>query len=321
MEPITPANAKPAHPMRGLVGILALLIFAIFTLSTVDRYVLNSDSLAAVISAVLVDLVNDDRSDNAAGALVVNPVLVAAAQAKANDMAAKGYFAHVSPDGTNSWYWFREAGYTFTYAGENLAVDFSDSIDVERAWMNSPTHRANLLNGNFTEIGIATAEGTYKGRSTTFVVQMFGTPAPKNIPAAVVETITSPKEPTAPALATTKPVTPTVAAATSSAPTAAVTAGPPQTLVLGTEADSILTPSTTWWQRLIASPKSSLLYAYALIGGLILALLAFVTELEFHKRHLHHVGATAFLFVLMLGLFALANLTFFTTPVIAAVAR
>ena len=48
-----------------------------------------------------------------------------AAQAKADDMATKGYFAHTSPDGKNSWYWFKQAGYTFTYAGENLALDFS----------------------------------------------------------------------------------------------------------------------------------------------------------------------------------------------------
>ena len=52
-----------------------------------------------------------------------------------------------------------------TIAGENLAVNFSDSQDVTNAWMNSPEHRANILNGDFTQIGIATAQGTYKGIS------------------------------------------------------------------------------------------------------------------------------------------------------------
>ena len=60
-----------------------------------------------------------------------------------------------------------------------MAVDFSDSADVERAWMNSATHRENLLDPHFTEIGIALAQGTYQGRATTFVVQMFGAPTSK----------------------------------------------------------------------------------------------------------------------------------------------
>ncbi len=64
--------------------------------------------------------------------LAVNPVLERAAQAKADDMAAKSYFSHNSPDGVTPWFWLNQAGYVFTYAGENLAANFSDSIDVEK---------------------------------------------------------------------------------------------------------------------------------------------------------------------------------------------
>ncbi len=302
------------YVMGGLVGVLTLLIIGIFGLSVANHYLLRSSPFAAVISSVLVDLANDDRGANSLGGLAINPVLSAAAQAKANDMAAKGYFAHVSPEGINSWYWFTQAGYKFSYAGENLAVDFSDSIDVERAWMNSPTHRANILNGHFTEIGIATAQGTYRGRPTTFVVQMFGAPA-KGATLSEVRTVTSPAEPTAPALATaTTPaeVAGAVAVAPATAPAVA------EELVLGTEADSILAPSASWWQLILASPKSMLHYAYYALAAVILILLAYVTELEFHRRHLRHVAAVAFLFVLMAGLFAVANFIFFTQPVIAA---
>jgi hypothetical protein len=310
-----------AYTIGGMLGALVFLILSVFSLSIIDHYLLRSGSLAAVISAVLVDLTNSDRSTSSLGGLTINPVLTAAAQAKADDMAARGYFAHVSPEGKDSWYWFRQAGYRFLYAGENLAVDFSDSIDVERAWMNSPLHRQNILNGNFTQIGIATAEGVFEGHSTTFVVQMFGAPAKVIAP---VRVLAEPAEPTAPALATTvapksasTPASTTVEGVATTAP--AVTA-PVEEVVLGVEADSITTPSASWWELLLASPKSVLRYAYYALAGMILILLAYATEFEFHRRHLRHVADAALLFVLMFALFILADLAFFAKPIIAALA-
>ncbi len=296
------------YKVGGMVSLFAFLILAVFSLSAFDSLLLRSDSLAAVISSVLVDLANGDRNTDSLGGLTISPVLEAAAQAKADDMATKEYFAHISPDGKNSWYWFKEAGYSFSYAGENLAVDFSDSVDVEKAWMNSPSHRANILNGNFTEIGIATAKGFYQGRSTTFVVQMFGTPASA---ANSVRTITSPTEPTAPAVAVSIPTT---ASSITVAPTAPTT-------VLGTEAVPVqvsVSNGAHWWEHLAASPKTGMRYAYYLLAGLIILLLAYVTELEFKRHHLRHVAASAFLLVLMGALFTLANIVFFSQPVLAA---
>lgn len=165
-----------------LGGVLLTLFLAagLFVTASplIARFTRTYTNVAAVITATLVELANADRAANSAGALVTNPVLAAAAQAKANDMAAKGYFAHFDSVGKGPWDWMKEAGYEYRYAGENLAVEFSESTDVERAWLNSPTHRQNLLDPRFTEVGIATADGMYEGRPTTFVVQFFGTPAP-----------------------------------------------------------------------------------------------------------------------------------------------
>lgn len=296
------------YVLGGRLAVLAFAALAIFGLSVLQSQVLKSPSLAAVISAVLVDLANEDRVENAVQSLTVSPILTRAAQAKADDMAAKGYFAHVSPiDGKNSWHWFKQEGYTFAYAGENLAVDFTDSVDVERAWMNSPTHRRNILDGNFSEIGIATARGTYKGRPTTFVVQMFGTPARSITPLPV--TATEPTEPTELAVATTES-----REAVAGAAAAAVTNAEPAPI----EAPVVEAPKATWWEHLLATPKTTLQYAYYLLAALILIVLALVTELEFHRQHTRHVLATASLFVLMIGLFTIADALLFAEPVIAA---
>src|SRR6185369_13608321 len=112
------------YVLGGLVSLLMFLIVSIFSLSVFDHYLLGNSSLASVISAVLVDLTNGDRTANNIGGLTVSPVLTQAAQAKADDMVANEYFAHISPGGKDSWYWFKQAGYSFYYAGENLAVDF-----------------------------------------------------------------------------------------------------------------------------------------------------------------------------------------------------
>jgi len=92
-------------------------------------------------------------------------------------MASNEYFSHFSPDGVSPWHWFDEAGYVYAHAGENLAIHFTDSSEVVDAWMDSPTHRENIVNGIYTEIGVGTAKGKFDGYDTVYVVQLFGTPA------------------------------------------------------------------------------------------------------------------------------------------------
>ena len=132
---------------------------------------------ASIASSVLIDLTNETRIANNESPLVKSTLLEQAASLKGKDMVKHGYFAHNSPDGVTPWYFFRKVGYTFLYAGENLAVNFLDSQEVINGWLNSDKHRANLLSIKFQEVGIATVEGVYEGNPTIFVVQMFGTPA------------------------------------------------------------------------------------------------------------------------------------------------
>ncbi|MCC7436726.1 hypothetical protein IT402_02545 [Candidatus Nomurabacteria bacterium] len=168
-------NYKPHLLTERSLTVLACIGLILFCTSLGSSYLLNkTDFGAAVLPSVLVDLTNEHRIENNGKALVVNPQLELAASMKAKDMADNQYFAHTSPSGVTPWSWFSKAGYNFVYAGENLAINFTESVDVENAWIASPTHHANLISEKFDEIGIATYQGTYQGRPTTFVVQLFG---------------------------------------------------------------------------------------------------------------------------------------------------
>lgn len=130
-----------------------------------------------IFSTGVFDSANESRLGVGLPPLLLNQNLVASARLKASNMADGGYFAHTSPGGKTPWYWFGQSGYKFLYAGENLAINYSNSKSVNNAWMNSPSHRGNILNKNYTEIGIATARGMYQGEETFFIVQLFGSPA------------------------------------------------------------------------------------------------------------------------------------------------
>lgn len=136
----------------------------------------NVNFLGSVLPSVVTELTNEDRIAQNLPTLTSDELLTKAAQLKAEDMAEKGYFSHVSPDGKTPWYWLDQVGYPYSYAGENLAVDFNDSRDVQEAWMASPTHRANIVKPEYTRIGVGVAKGMFEGKETTFAVQFFATP-------------------------------------------------------------------------------------------------------------------------------------------------
>lgn len=117
---------------------------------------------------------NAKRQSMGLAALTLNSKLSAAAAGKAQDMFAKGYWAHNSPTGTTPWDFITGSGYRYTVAGENLAKNFSTSGGVMDAWMASPTHRDNIVKSSYKEIGFAVVNGTLNGEETTLVVQMFG---------------------------------------------------------------------------------------------------------------------------------------------------
>ena len=179
---------RPHLLQRGAMIMMLILILLSFLAANFQALLWQSSDwlVGAVLPAVVVDLTNTQRLEMALSVLVRNPVLDAAATLKAQDMAKNSYFSHDSPTGVTPWHWFKEAGYPFVNAGENLAVYFSDSGEVVDAWMKSPTHRANIVGSQYREIGVGTAKGTYDGFDTVFVVQLFGTPAIPTVPAPAV---------------------------------------------------------------------------------------------------------------------------------------
>ncbi len=124
----------------------------------------------------IVALTNEERIKHGLEPLTINNVLSQAAQLKAGDMFAFDYWSHQSPSGREPWSFLEEAGYNYRLAGENLARDFYGSEAVVQAWMESPTHRENIINSKYREIGVAVVDGTLGGIKTTLVVQFFGTP-------------------------------------------------------------------------------------------------------------------------------------------------
>lgn len=122
----------------------------------------------------LFELTNQRRLEAGVAPLRFNQKLAAAAQAKAAYMFTQNFWAHNGPDGTTPWKFVTDVNYDYMYAGENLAKDFENSSDVVEAWMASPTHRDNILQPRYEDIGFAVVNGTLLGEDTTLIVQMFG---------------------------------------------------------------------------------------------------------------------------------------------------
>jgi len=161
------------------------------TLAIIVSFVLTSQALLSYITvlyptilgyasqippAQVIEITNQKRAEAGLPPVVYNDQLSDAARRKAADMFAKDYWAHNAPDGTKPWSFILAAGYNYLHAGENLARDFTNPQAVVDAWMASPTHRDNIMNAHYQDIGIAVVDGQLGGVETTLVVQMFGTP-------------------------------------------------------------------------------------------------------------------------------------------------
>jgi uncharacterized protein YkwD len=303
-------NVPHIFSEKSVAALLMVFVF-VFLFATAGKLVVQKTNfLALVKSAVLVDLTNESREQNSIHKLAINPVLEQAAQLKADDMAAKSYFAHTSPEGITPWYWFRQAGYDYRYAGENLAVNFSESAHVRDAWLDSPSHRDNLLQEKFTEIGIATAEGYYKGRKTTFVVQMFG--SQKNPP--VLETsdtgvevlpedtfvaeVEDPETPPVEILGESITETETFIAVES--------VEPEENNVEDQIADQEDLGYSTLFDRILVNPGVVAQYIYIILGAFILIGLILMSFSELRMHHRKHF-VYAFLLVVLVVLFLILN--------------
>lgn len=126
----------------------------------------------------LLEATNSERQNNRQTSLQLNTTLSAAAQAKADDMVRRNYWSHNTPDGQEPWVFINNAGYSYLRAGENLAYGFTTSGDTVAGWMNSPSHRENLLDPSFQEVGFGFANSPdFNGTGPeTVVVAMYGKP-------------------------------------------------------------------------------------------------------------------------------------------------
>lgn len=168
-------------------GILALL--AIFLSFNLLVRLLDSTSLHILgyTSSITIDevvrMTNEQRIAAGLAPLSYNESLADAARRKAANMLSEDYWAHNSPSGISPWHWFKEVGYNYVHAGENLAKDFGSTDRMINAWMDSRTHRENIVSPDYQEIGLAVVPGTLGGQETVLVVQLFGSKKGGAVPA------------------------------------------------------------------------------------------------------------------------------------------
>lgn len=145
----------------------------------------------------LLNLLNQSREEAGVNDVTESAILDQAALLKAQDMIKNDYFAHQSPAGITPWFWFKQVGYAYAYAGENLAVGYTDSSNVFDAWFHSAGHKANLLNPHYKEVGTAVLPG-FGPNNSTVIVQLFGSPISSTISVKTPPTSATPKESTTP---------------------------------------------------------------------------------------------------------------------------
>lgn len=159
--------------------LLITLIILVFSLAKPLPSKIGVLAYATDIStSELLNQTNRQRTDNKEPALMLNPLLSRAAQDKANDMSARNYWAHNTPDGQPPWYFISKTGYDYKKAGENLAYGFSNSTATIAGWMNSPPHRENILDQTFKEVGfgIADSQNYQNTGAETIIVAMYASP-------------------------------------------------------------------------------------------------------------------------------------------------
>jgi len=155
-----------------LLTMLALFVISQYGIRTVTPDILGYAS--QISTKEVIRLTNIKRAEAGLSTLTENSALDEAAKAKGLDMLAKGYWAHVAPDGTQPWDFFKNVGYKYRFAGENLARDFTNPNSAVEAWMASPSHKENLLSPKYKEIGVAVVDGSLNGKDATIIVQLFG---------------------------------------------------------------------------------------------------------------------------------------------------
>jgi uncharacterized YkwD family protein len=120
-----------------------------------------SSEVSAYEKKVL-ELTNQERAKAGVPALKLDEELSKVAREKSRDMQSKGYFDHNSPTYGSPFDMMKQFGISYTTAGENIAMGQKSPEEVVQAWMNSEGHRKNIMNANFTHLGVGhVADGNY----------------------------------------------------------------------------------------------------------------------------------------------------------------
>ena len=166
---------KDTHKKAHLISWEAILIYVLFFMLLQVGFSIISYTKPGVLGITanidqkkVIELTNIEREKKGLPPVLENEALDKAARLKAENMFSENYWAHFAPSGKTPWDFILGAGYHFTFAGENLAKNFYSSDEVVAAWMASPTHRDNLLNSHYKDIGIAVTEGILNGQKTLF---------------------------------------------------------------------------------------------------------------------------------------------------------
>jgi hypothetical protein len=174
-----PTKKNRFHPIAlrstGLIVFLTLFIAIPFIYNITSTKQLKVLGYATNVNVNdLYNFSNQERIKAGLQPLNLNSHLNSAALAKAKDMMAKNYWAHIAPNGATPWSFILANGYQYTAAGENLAKDFNMSSGVVAGWMASPLHKANAMNTIYDDVGYAVVNGVLQGSETTLVVAMYG---------------------------------------------------------------------------------------------------------------------------------------------------
>ena len=137
---------------------------------------------------------NQQRAKHNVAPLTENKILAQAAQDKVNDMIARNYWSHQTPDGEQPWIFIDDVSYSYQRAGENLAYGFVTSTATINGWMQSESHRENMLDPLYSEVGFGIAEAqNFQGQGTQTVVVAFYA-APHAAVQSAIEESTTPVE-------------------------------------------------------------------------------------------------------------------------------
>lgn len=173
-------NAEPgAIAEQNYIAWKVIVFLTAFALATTLVPGKNAEE-PGLTSGNLLEIMNQDRTRYGLGPLTLNIKLERAALAKARDILENSYFAHTSPLGYKPWDFIKNQDFRYSFAGENLALNYTNIYELEKDFLESESHRENLLSPLFSEVGIAVVQGLYQGRPAVVTVQLFASETNKS---------------------------------------------------------------------------------------------------------------------------------------------